>query len=484
MKLADFLIKRKQEKKAAIVEGNKEISYTELYDRSSALSCIIQKQLKQRAHIAILLPNSIAYVLAYCSILLSGSVIVPIYYKSTTNEIENSVNYCDVSMIITDSDGEKRVIDSKLNHNVSVLNVHTLKLKSIGKLDTQATIHSPDCVSIMLGTSGSTGSPKRVMLSDSNMIENALGIIQSLKYQEDERLLVALPMTFASGNTSQLVVSLILGATLCLYQAPLHPKLFFESVKEYGATTTTIVPSVLKTLLADDRDYSEHAKTLRVICFGGGPTDSGTFQKLLASPLRDKFVHMYGQMEASTRISHLHISKDKDKIPSVGQPLYNITVSVDITDPATNTGEIYVKGDNVMVGYYKERNSPVSNGWLATGDIGYVDVHDYIYITGRKKNIIIFSGMNIQPEEVEDVLCQNSEVAEALVYGEHDPQYGEVPVAEIVLKEPGAITDAQLRCFCSEKLSHHKVPVRIYFVDALQRTFNGKVARKRSESYA
>lgn len=173
----------------------------------------------------------------------------------------------------------------------------------------------------------------------------------------------------------------------------------------------------MKILLADGKDHSTECETLRVICFGGGPTDEATIERIKHNPLCDRFVHMYGQTEASARVSHLHFSTEVQKAPSVGRPIENVTVAVEPGGENGKVGEIRVKGPNVMIGYYREKIASVQNGWHSTGDIGYIDDDGYLYITGRKKNVIICSGMNIYVEEVEEVLCCHPQVEEALVYG-------------------------------------------------------------------
>lgn len=481
MLLKDLLEKREMLQKLAVVDGDKKMTYKELYWAAEQWKQVIKAVTDNRAHIAILLPNSASYVTAYLAILLADCVVVPLYYKSTKQEIEHAINACDVQILLTNSEQLSRLHGANFENRLALIDMDLFSVEFYGADKDIAKPQSPYNVSVMLGTSGSTNEPKRVMLSDENLIENAKSIIHSLKYTENERILALLPLTFASGNTSQLVVSLLLSATLYIYHGPVHPKPFFDAVRRYGITTTTIVPSVLKILLADGIDHSLECDTLRVICFGGGPTDQSTIEKIKQNTLCDRFVHMYGQTEASARVSHLHFSTEAHKAPSVGRPLNNVTVAVEPGGENGKVGEIRVKGPNVMIGYYREKTASVQNGWHSTGDIGYIDDDGYLYITGRKKNVIICSGMNIYAEEVEEVLCCHPQVAEALVYGMPDPQHGEHPVAKVVRKTSAKVAPEELRAFCAQRVSEYKIPVRIEFVDKLERTYNGKVARNREK---
>ncbi len=476
--IKDYLLSHAENNKVAIVDGEKRISYQGLIARAKEVSEQIKTALGSRSHIIVVIPNSIEYVVAFSAIILSDNVVVPIYAKSSIHEVEKVVDYCDIGMIIAADQTIDFVLSVKYRHRITVLNISKMESFEIGDKRRKFAPVSPENVRVMLGTSGSVDFPKRVMLSDENLIANSKDIIKSLNYTENERILAVLPFPFAAGNTSQIVVSLILGSTLYIYSDSLYPDYFFNTVEKYGITSTTIVSSVMNILLEEGRDYSAQAKTLNVICFGGGRTDDRTFDRLKNNPLCDKFVHIYGQTEASPRISHLFLNTEKDKLPSVGKPLENVSVRLRKMNLKEQYGEIQVKGKNVMVGYYKSDSFPVSEGWLSTGDLGYIDEDGYIYITGRIKNLIIFAGMNIFPEEVEVVLKQNPHVKEALVYAERSLAYGEIPVARVALKDKGSISETELKEFCKKYVSYYKVPVRIEFVDKLDRTHNGKIKRK------
>jgi len=481
MLLKDLLAERSMLQKVAVVDGEIELTYAELMSRADRCREVIHSVSKERAHISIFMPNSASYVTAYCAILSAGCVVVPLYHKSTKQEIERAVDACDVQILLTNSEYISKLDEVVFARSLTVIDIDSLSIKVYGADKDTALPHSTKNVAVTLGTSGSTSDPKRVMLSDENLLENAKSIIHSLQYTEDERILAVLPLTFASGNTSQLIVSLLLSATLYIYHGIIHPKFFFSAIHKYGITSTTIVPSILKILMADGTDHTKECENLRVICFGGGPTDLKTIEQIKNSKLRDKFVHMYGQTEGSTRISHLHLNTELDKLPSVGKPLFNIDVKVDVSETDGKSGEILVSGPNVMLGYYKEQKSPIQDGWLHTGDIGYMDEEGYLYITGRIKNIIICSGMNIQVEEVEDILFQHPFIKDAVVFGIPDEQHGEPPVANVVLQDNAVLSEDELRTYCKSKLSDFKIPARIHIVKELDRTYNGKVSRNIAE---
>lgn len=335
----------------------------------------------------------------------------------------------------------------------------------------------------MIHTSGSTSKPKRVMLTHKNLFANARSIIQSLELRHEDRTLVMLPLMFASANTSQMITHLYLGATVVLNDTMFNPRLLFRTVEQEHITNMTIVPSMLMLLLDVHNTYD--ISTLRTVCFGGGPTPVLKIQEIVKKFHGIGFVQMYGQTEASTRITHLLTRDFNNKMGSVGKPLSGIELKiVDQKGQEVKrgkNGEIIVRGDNIMKGYYKKPEATaktIVKGWLHTGDIARMDNDGFVYITGRVKNIINSGGKNIYPEEVEEVMLLYKNIKEVRVFAENDEFYGEVPVAEVVRKDTAEkVAEDEIINYCIEHLSDYKVPARIYFVDAICKTPTGKIKR-------
>ncbi len=493
--LDSFLICRKDSEKIAMIQGERSITYKEWYKQSIDLSQIMINACidKRSSNIGVFLPNSIKYGIVYFSILFSKKVIVPIGVKEKKTGIQSVCEYCELDYVITDSSNlsilEKIFSDYK--HKINLINIDTgiiLEINkekdSVPKSDLKLVDGSENSVAIMLHTSGTTSNPKRVMLTHQNLMANVQSNIKSLQLREQDITLITLPMHFGYCNTAQFLTHVFLGASIVIMDNIFMAKQFFWIIQKYKVTNFTAVPTLLLTLLQYNFSSNYDISSLRYICFGGGKINVDTIEQLLKKFPTVGFVQTYGQTECSPRVTALLPEFALSKIGSVGTPIPNVEVK--IIDEEENElevrkiGQIVVRGQNVMRGYYKKEElteETIKNGWINTGDLGYFDEDRFLYICGRIKNMIISGGINIYPEEVEELIITYPGVKDVLVYGKDDPMLGEIPIAKIVTTREIDIKDVKKYCF--EHLASYKVPVEILLCEKLEKTYNGKLARNR-----
>lgn len=482
MTLFELLNDQTRSDKTAVVFKDRAVSYKELSEYSRDYAGVLKDLSIDRRNIAVLLPNSPEYIFAYLGVYLSGNVIAPVNYNSSINEIINTINTFDIALLVTDerTSAEIKTREALLTHKVSVMDACSKQRELIAgeKPDCPVT-KTPKDVVIMLGTSGSTSNPKRVMLTEQQLLDNAHAIIGSLGFNNDDVFLVISSFSFSAANTAQLIAPLLLSAKIVLFDSVVHPGKIVRCIKNHGITTTAIVPSLLHIWANYDFD-PEDTKTLRMLCLSGSIPAHDDIVALNAKLPYTEISNNYGMTEAAPRIS---CQRHANEYPmSVGKPLKNVAIR--IVDEFGNeaergkVGQIAVSSPSLMSGYYAnpdETARTIRNGWLVTGDAGYINGDGNLIINGRIKNIIISNGMNIYPEEIEEVINKNPHVAESMVKGTESDIYGEVPVAFVV--SDGSITEWELIEYCRRFLQELKVPRQIFFVDKLDKTGSGKIRR-------
>jgi long-chain acyl-CoA synthetase len=442
---------------------------------------------------AIFLPNSIQYIQSYFIIASLDKIIVPIPIMAKRLEIRSIIDYCDIEIVFTNTK-YKEIITNCLRdfqYKVTIYNLDDDSLDVVGENERVFPeivngVPSEDDVALMLHTSGTTSRPKCVMLTHKNLFSNIKSNIESLSLTERDKTLICLPLFFGYCNTAQLLTHLYLGASIVLMESMFLANTFLQIVEEERVTNFTGVPSMLLATLSYRNITKYDTSSLRYICFGGGNMPVKKLERLIELYPHSGLVQTYGQTEASPRVTALLPEDAVRKIGSVGKPIPNVQVRIvnqqQIDVPRGEVGEIIVKGENVMRGYYKRpevTSETIKNGWLHTGDLGKFDEEGYIYLLGRIKNIIISGGINIYPEEVEELLLSHKSVEDAYVLGQPHDLLGEVPVAQVVLHKDivDVPTDREILDYCQGQLAQYKIPVYITIVDQIEKTKTNKIKR-------
>ncbi|HEX2095587.1 MAG TPA: class I adenylate-forming enzyme family protein [Longimicrobiaceae bacterium] len=488
----------------ALVYGSERISYAGLCERARRVAAALRSHGVEEADaVGIRLPRSPEYVAAYFGAAMAGAVIVPLNPELTPRELCDDLDYCDVRLLVTDgADPELlRELESRCPSLHTVLLVpgagegspppgaSRLRMYPLGPAGGEEGEVSPPAVdpgrlALLLHTSGTTSAPKRVMLSHRGLLANARSHSASLRLRPEDRALVALPLFFGYCNTAQMLSHLLLGGTLVLLPGPFTPGKLCRLVESERVTTFTAVPTLLFYLLRYERLAEHDLSSLRFVSFGGSVMPPERLEELARVLPGVGFAQTYGLTEASPRITTLPPEEAHARSGSVGRPIPGVEVRIvdeaGYPREAFRTGEVVVRGPSLMLGYYRRPEATAQvlrDGWLHTGDLGYLDGEGYLYLVGRKKNVIIRGGVNVYPEEIEEYLLRHPGVAEVLVERDPHPIQGEVPVARIVLREGASLRDAELAAFCRRGLTALKVPTRFELVSALPRTYNQKLRR-------
>ncbi len=515
MKLDQFLCRSSElhPERIAVVDENRSITYRELSAAAARLAEHLRGfQLSNGSRIALLMENSVEYTIAYFAVLQSDYVVVPLDTSISGESLRYILENCGVKILIAQSRFRRKLkelfdqrctvelllSDSSLNLGelappIAVYD-QFMAIESYKPSFAAPTLPADEELSIVRNgkrhdlaaifyTSGSTGSSKGVMLSHLNLISNTLATVEYLRLTKEDRTLVILPFYYIYGN-SLLLTAIACGACLVIDNRFMYPETVLNTLEEQKCTGFSGVPSNFMILLGKSTLASRKLPHLRYFTQAGGAMAPEVIRSLVqAFPDKEVFI-MYGQTEAAPRVTYLPPPRLTDKLGSIGIPLSGIQVKI-MDDqgqelPPGATGELVVAGDNVMMGYWRQPNEErevLRDGQLCTGDLGYKDADGFLYIVGRKKEIIKAGGNRVSVKEVEECLLSNSKVLEACVVGVPDPFLGEAIKAVIVLK-PGAHSDErEMLLHCRKALADFKVPKTINVVDSLPKYQSGKVNR-------
>jgi len=472
----------------ALQSYSEELNYSDLKERVSNMSGVLMRYgVKPGDRVVIVMDNSIDYVVAFYAIWELGAIVVSVYSQAKNYEIEKIINQSQARCLLVDKLNE----EAKESLKASGVKVIALDEVSVTTMDNHKNESNIDggrfsadesTLAQIIYTSGTTGNPKGVLLSHGNLMANTRDIVKYLELTEKDSVLNILPFHYSYGN-SILHTHLCVGAKVILAGSMAFPQQVINDIRKYRASGFSGVPSTFSLLLTHS-DWVSGPPSLRYITQAGGPMSKTLTEQLLnAINSQTKLYIMYGQTEASARISWLPPASLIHKAGSVGIALEH--VNVEIRDekgnklPANTAGEVYVSGKSIMQGYW---NNPaatekvLNNGWLKTGDLGCLDTDGYIFLKGRNSDMIKVGAHRIHPLELEEIINRLDFVSECAVTGIDDEMLGQKLQAYVVGHESKQNLFA-LKKHCNEYLPAYKIPGKIKWVDELPKTVSGKIKR-------
>ena len=485
--------------KVAVVHEKTRATYRQINEDADRLaSFLIDRGVKKGDRIVILLENGVEYIVSYYGILKAGAVAVPLSTDLKPEGLNPLLVELKPSAIVSSSRFERLLQASELDlPNLNALIIQNPKLNWDGlRIDVysfqQPTTHNPqptncqivssDLASIIY-TSGSTGKSKGVMLTHGNIVANANSIIQYLQLRESDIQMVVLPFFYVMGK-SLLNTIIAAGGTLVINNKFAFPASVINQMIEEQATLFSGVPSTYAYLLHRSplKKSKEQLQNLRMVTQAGGHMAHSLKEELRAAlPEHTQICIMYGATEASARLTYLEPDRFQEKIDSIGRAIPGVTICIrDACGEIVRQGEkgeIVATGPNIMQGYWQDpqaTNAVLDQNGYHTGDMGRQDEQGFIFIEGRKDDMLKVGGHRINPLEVEDAVLATGLVVEASVVGIPDPLLGTRMAALVVLLN-GDVPSATILERCAAILPKYKLPSEIRAVRSLPKNANGKV---------
>jgi len=461
----------------AFIDANSRCTFSQMHESSNAFASYLHdKGVRHGMHVALLCRNGIPFVKTVFALLRLGAVCVPLNWRLTPQEINVLLQHAAVEWLLYDEDSQE-TLPPDLQLPSLPITAGSIPLKTEPELLPPPASNDTACI---IYTAGTSDSPRGVVLSHANLLANSTNYCKTCGFKPGQRELATTQLFHIS--TFSRIFTYVRSATTCYLMKRFSSDACFDIIKCENITSITQTPTMYRMLLQANEERRRSGTDLKRIITGASamsPTERQDLRELF--PNADLY-DIYGQTEASPGISVLGPQNFFSKTDSVGKPMPGVQVAiVDEEDqelPSGSIGEITVAGANIMQGYFN--NEPATkevliDGRLHTGDMGHIDEEGFLYIDGRKKDIIITGGINVYPGEIENVLRQYSGVADCAVFSVPDKKWGEALVAAVVLQ--GATID-EINTHCRQHLAGFKCPNELLPVSDIPRNAAHKIIRK------
>lgn len=491
-----------------VVFEGKRYTFSQVNERSNRLANSLAKLgIKKGDMVAILQVNCNQFLETYYAVAKLGAILVPLNFRAKEDELTYMLNNSGAVAVFV-GDRYVNMVNAmrpnlaSVQHCISIdgkqENMHYYEdLISSGSPDEVVPDVEDEDTTLLMYTAGTTGRPKGVPMTHNSYGIYVLDNVDPASPDIEERNLLTVPLYHVAGF--QALLAAVYGGRTLIMMRQFEVNEWMDAVQREKANRAMLVPTMLKRVI-DNPDFDKYdLSSLRVITYGAAPMPFEVIKKAIEVMPKVRFINAFGQTETSSTITTLgpedHVisgtpeekaKKLKRLETSIGRPMSDVEMKVVDADgndlPPGEIGEFVARGPRIMKGYFKDEEKTAQaftkDGWLRTGDTGYMDKDGYFYLAGRGDDMIIRGGENISPEEVETVLYSHPKIEEAAVIGVPDPDWGQEPRAIVVLKEGKSASPEEIIEYCRQKLSSFKRPRSVIFVPELPRNPMGKVLKR------
>ena len=476
----------------ALVIDEHRVTYKKLNEAvSRRANTLMELGVEKGDHVGTLSANSLELVETIYALHRIGAVVVPLNIRLSSEELIYIMNHADLSALIFQSQFEEMVQDIKSSIEVTsyfCIGNHVssdfVDLETeVGKRTSQSpvVVIGEDDLATIIYTSGTTGRPKGVMATHKNWLWEMASVALALK-SRFERTLTPYPLFHSGGFLN--MYGAIFGANTMFMLKGFDPELMLKTIEKERIARLGCPPTVYKMLLQSSELQKTDVSSVRYLMSGSEVIPDEIRNQLKKAFPGAGIVENYGLTESCACLTSRSADFTDSKPLSIGRPLPNVKIRV-VTESNEDagpdvTGEIISQGPNTMKGYYKDpvkTADAIRDGWLYTGDLGYLDADGFVYIKERKNNMIISGGENIYPKEIEEILYRHPKIMEAAVFGLPDELWGEKVCAAVIAQTGEQLVAEEVIEFCKDNLASFKKPKVVHFVDTLPKNQTGKIMR-------
>ncbi|HYN38218.1 MAG TPA: long-chain fatty acid--CoA ligase, partial [Rhodospirillales bacterium] len=464
----------------ATIDGNRRRSWREIGDRVARLAGGLQRlDIAPGDRVAVLMLNSDRYLELYQGIPWVGAVIVPTNVRWSAAEILDSLRDCRATALVVDRAFAAMGVDLAKAMPLTLIHAdddagpaeaHDYEKLVADSAPLPDAMRGRDDLAGIFYTGGTTGRSKGVMLSHGNIVANSLHMLAEGLLPEGTVYLNAAPM-FHVANGGAMFTSLLAGRVNVIIRT-FTPDGALSAIEREKVTATLIVPTMIQMIVDHPAFHTADLSSLKCIMYGASPISEVLLNRAMAGMPGTEFHQLYGMTELSPLATHLpwdqhtgEAAAMKNRQRACGRAAIGCEIEIVGPDrrpvPRGTVGEVAVRGLNVMMGYWErpeETARAVIDGWMHTGDGGYMDEDGYIYLVDRLKDMIITGGENVYSIEVENTIAQHPAVGQCAVVGIPDPQWGETVHAIVIPKQDATVSAAEIVAFCKERIAGYKCP--------------------------
>jgi fatty-acyl-CoA synthase len=475
---------RNPQRVALSFEGGN-ISYAMLWGRICALAGFLRgRGVTQGDRVALFMKNSPAFLEIAFAVSHVGAALVPINFRLANDEVDYILQ--DSGAVLLFRDGELASWDAAVPAVVTItpeVQRDTSLLAVENGDESLAPVTNGDLLRIMY-TSGTTDRPKGVMHSYANFYAKSADQIIALGLSPDTRLLVAGPLYHVGAFDLPGIAVLWAGGMLGLLRE-FDPAAALDLIEREQLTASWLAPVMTSALLSCQAEAPRNVRSLEWTIGGGERTPESRIRQFSEAFPNARYIDAYGLTETCGGDTLMERGRELEKIGSVGRALSQVDIAIRDDEgrvlPSGEEGEICIRGAKVTSGYWHAPEKTAASffdDWLRTGDVGYLDDEGFLFITDRKKDMIISGGENIASSEVERVILELPHIQDVAVIGTPDARWGERPIAFLVARTGHNLNEENVRAHCRERLAAFKVPYRVFFEEELPRSASGKVLKR------